>query len=176
MKGVILTCLQELVTTKHGKDRWDQALAAASFPKKSVLLAVSDVDDAAALAIVESVCSNLGLTLAQLADEFGDFWCNVYSRRLYQAFYERNRSAKAFLLDMDRVHVAMTRGMPHANPPRFEYEWRGDDTLVVHYRSSRGLIDFVAGLAKGVGSYYGEALEVTKLGPEQVEVRFPAQG
>lgn len=176
MKGVILTCLQELVTTKHGRDRWDTALADAGFPKKSVLLAVSDVEDVTALAIVESVCRHLGLTLAELADEFGDFWCNVYSRRLYQAFYERNRSAKEFLLDMDRVHQAMTRGMHHANPPRFEYEWRTQDTLVVHYRSSRGLIDFVAGLAKGVGSYYREPLEVTKLGPDEVEVRFAAQG
>jgi hypothetical protein len=175
MKGVILTCLQELVTTKYGKDKWDTALAEAGYPKKSVLLAVSEVDDATALSIVESVCRNVGITLPEAADAFGEFWSSVYSRRLYQAFYERNRSAKAFLLDMDRVHVAMTRGMPNATPPRFEYEWRGEDTLVMHYRSGRGLVDFVVGLAKGVGSYYGESLEVTKLSADQVQVRFPPQ-
>jgi hypothetical protein len=172
MKGVIITCLQEMVCSRFGTDKWDKSLAEAGFPASSVLQAVADVQDASALRLLAAVCRTLGLELPQLADAFGDYWVNVYSPKLYKAFYERNPTARDFLLDMDRVHVAMTKSVPNASPPRFEYEWTDARTLVMTYRSERGLVDLVVGLAKGVGTYYGEPLEVTKLGPDRVRVVF----
>jgi hypothetical protein len=68
--------------------------------------------------------------------------------------------------------VAMTKSVPNASPPRFEYQWTDARTLVMIYRSERGLVDLVVGLAKGVGTYYGEPLEVTKLGPDRVQIVF----
>ncbi len=41
------------------------------------------------------------------------------------------------------------------------------------YKSKRGLIDFLVGLIKGVGKYFKENLEVTKLGNNKVKIVFP---
>ncbi|MDA8104320.1 MAG: heme NO-binding domain-containing protein [Nitrospiraceae bacterium] len=172
MKGVILKCLADLVTEKFGKDKWVEALANAGIDGNSVFLATEDVADEKALKIVGSVCAVLNITLIQAADAFGDYWVNVFAPKIYQSYFRGANSARDFLLKMDDVHKATTDTIPNAHPPRFEYEWTGDKTLVMRYISKRGLIDFLVGLIKGVGKHYKENLTVRKLGPDKVQVVF----
>jgi hypothetical protein len=124
------------------------------------------------LKIVEAVCKTLNISLAQAADAFGDYWVNVYSQKMYSSYYNKNKTAKGFLSNMDDIYVKMTQTIENARPPRFEYEWKDDKTLIMHYQSHRGLIDFVVGLVKGVGKFYKENLEVKKLGPSKIQVVF----
>ena len=172
MKGSIVQCIGELVVSNFGKEKWEQSLEAAGLNKATMILPISDVDDAVVAKVVQALCNNLGLSLHQVADAFGDYWVNVYSQKLYGHFYKTNKTARDLLLDVDAIHLKMTQTMKNAKPPRFEYEWMDDKTLIIHYRSHRGLIDFVAGLAKGVGKYYHEQLSVKVLDPERVEVKF----
>ncbi len=173
MKGTIVKCLEELVSTKFGRDKWKKSLEDAGLKDSTMILSISDVDDLQVMKVVEAVCKNLNISLEQAADAFGDYWINVYSQKMYRQYYEINKTAKDFLLDMDNVHVAMTETMKDARPPRFNYEWKDDKTLIMHYRSHRGLVDFAVGLSKGVGKFYNENLIVTKLGPDKVQVVFP---
>lgn len=92
---------------------------------------------------------------------------------MYRPYFIGVKTAKEFLLKMDSVHAKTTRNMPNAHPPRFEYEWEGEKTLIMKYKSQRGLIDFMVGLIKGVGKHYNEELKVTKLGGDKVRVIFP---
>ena len=173
MKGTIAKCLAEMITERFGQDRWENILQTAGLSPDSRFLATQNVDDGVILKVVDSACSVLNLSLAQVADAFGDYWGTVYAPRIYGAFYETAQSAREFLLKMDDVHVTMTRAISDAHPPRFEYEWQDDKTLIMKYQSLRGLIDFVAGLAKGVGKYYKEDLHVTRLGSDRVKIVFP---
>ena len=173
MKGTVVKALEELVVSQFGKDKWQQSLEGAGLNKNTVFMTMVDVDDAAVMKVVESLCNVVGITLAQAADAFGDYWVNVYSQKLYKPYYANSRSAKEFLLKLNDVHVAMTKALKGARPPRFDYEWRGEKTLIMHYGSDRGLIDFVVGMAKGVGKYYNEDLAVTKLGSDRVQIVFP---
>jgi hypothetical protein len=175
MKGTIAKCLEELVVTQFGRDKWEQSLKDVGLSPSTVFWPMSDIDDAQVMGLVEAVCKNLSITLVQAADAFGAYWVNVYSQRMYPLYYERNATARDFLLDMDNVHMQATRTMEKARPPRFDYEWKDDRSLIMHYKSERGLIDFVVGLARGVGKYYGENIEVSKLGPDKVQIVF-AQG
>lgn len=171
MKGVIALCLKDLVCTNYGKDRWERALEAAGLPKSMLILPNTDVEDSTVMAVVDAVCKELGISLLQAADAFGDYWVNNYSQQLYSGFY-KGKTAKEFLLNMDNVHVRMTKQMEKANPPRFRYEQKGDNTLIMHYDSHRGLMDFLIGLVKGVGKYYNQPLLVTKLDNKRVQVIF----
>jgi hypothetical protein len=122
--------------------------------------------------VVQAVCKNLNITLTQAADAFGDYWVNVFSQKIYKSYYVKHKNARNFLLDMDNVHVIMTKTMANAKPPRFTYEWMDKNTLIMNYRSVRGLIDFLVGLIKGVGKYYKEDLQVTKIGANKVRIIF----
>jgi len=172
MKGVIVNCLEKLVTEKFGKDKWKDALEKAGLDKWSRFLVTSDVDDDVALKIVDAVCQVLNLSLVQAADAFGDYWMNIYAPKIYAPYYRGASSAREFLLKMDSVHVIVTKRIPNAHPPRFEYEWKDDKTLIMSYKSSRDLIDFMVGLIKGVGRYFEGDLKVTKLRNNKVKIVF----
>jgi hypothetical protein len=173
MKGVIVLALKEMVVEEFGTDKWKEALAKAGIDREPLVLPVSDVDDQTVLKVINALCQALDISLTQAADAFGDHWVGVYSQKMYSAHYTGAETARDFLLKMDDVHVATTKGMPGARPPRFAYEWKDDKTLVMKYKSHRGLIDFMVGLIKGVGKLYKEDLRVTKLGNDQVQVVFP---
>lgn len=173
MKGTIVKCLEELVVENFGEDTWRKSLEDAGLARTTIFLPMADVDDSKALEVVGALCKNLNISLEEAADAFGDYWVNVYARQLYPHFYTKSKTARDFLLDMDNVHLETTQTIKDAKPPRFDYEWKDDKTLIMHYKSHRGLIDFLVGLVKGVGKYYKENLQVAKLGTNKVEISFP---
>ena len=173
MKGVIPFSLASLVTDRFGKDKWTQVLKAAGLDPGTVFLAVEDVADATVMQLLDATCKTLGLTLAQAADAFGDYWVNTTAQKVYKPYFTGKKTAREFLLRMDEVHVAATNSIPNAHPPRFSYEWKSDKVLVMTYKSPRGLIDLLPGLVKAVGKHFHEELEVTKIGASGIQITFP---
>ena len=173
MKAVIAICLGELIIEKFGKDKWKDALEGAGLDRNTVFLATEDVDDNACLEVVGSVCKVLNITLEQAADAFGEYWVNTYAPKIYKGYYRFfGKTAKDFILAMDKVHVMATKDIQNALPPRFEYEWTDDKTLIMKYKSHRHLIAFLIGLIRGIGKYYDENLEVTKIDETHVKIVF----
>ena len=172
MKGTIVNCLEDLIRTQFGKEKWEQSIQEAELPSTTMFLPMADIDDALVIKLVQAVCKTLHITLEQAADAFGDHWVNVYAQKMYPLFFKTHTNAKDFLLGMDDLHRTMTRTLTNAKPPHFKYEWQNDRTLLMHYKSHRGLVDFVVGLAKGVGRYYKETLRVTKINKTTVKIIF----
>ena len=135
MKGIIADCLGKLIESKFGKDKWINCLEDAGISRYTTFTPSQDIPDADVLKVVQSVCKVLNLTLQQAADAFGDFWVNDYAPKIYQPYYNRSKSAKEFLLNMDNVHKITTESIPNAHPPRFIYDWENDNTLVMIYKS-----------------------------------------
>jgi hypothetical protein len=173
MKGVIAACLAELVKEKFGKDKWDAALEDAGLAPTTIFMPSSNIEDEAVLKVVSSACKVLNITMIQAADAFGDYWVTTYAPKVYKAYYRGKPNAREFLTNMDYVHKTVTERVSDAHPPRFDYEWKDDNTLIMSYKSSRGLIDFFVGLVKGVGHHFNEKLVITKLGNTKVKIVFP---
>jgi hypothetical protein len=172
MKGVIASCLADLVKTKFGQDKWRASLEKAGLRGDTIFLAGQNIPDEVVMKVVGSVCDVLQVTLQQAADAFGTHWVNTFAPKIYSAYYGKKSSAKEFLLAMNQVHDSATATIPNAKPPRFDFDWKNDKTVVMTYHSERGLIDFLVGLVKGVGVYFKEDLKVTKLDSTHVEVVF----
>ena len=162
-----------MVQKEFGKEKWESVLKKAGIEREPMITPISDVDDQTCMKVINSVYKVLNISLTQAADVFGDYWVNVYVRRIYYSYYEDCKSAKEFLLKMDSIHTSMTKAMSNAHPPRFEYEWKDDKTLIMKYKSQRNLIDIFVGLVNGVGKFYKEDLKVTKLGNDKAEIVFP---
>jgi Haem-NO-binding len=174
MKATITNCLAELVETKFGKDKWDAILKDSGLQSQASQFRIppSDVPDEQVYKLLASTCKVLKITSEQAADAFGSYWCCTYAPRIYSSIVKRFKNAKEMILGLDGVHVTMTETIPNAKPPRFQYKWEGDHTLLIEYKSSRNIIDIYIGLLKGVGEFYKERLVVTKLSPKQVKVVF----
>lgn len=174
MKGTIHNCLGELVRTKYGNEAWENCLNTAGFSPSSRFSMIEDVDESKSLQLIISSAQSLGISLQQLFDEFGEYWCCTYAPAKYSYFFVMFRNAKDMILQMDKVHVNVGSNFANAKPPRFLYRW-ADNTqkeLYVTYQSERNLIDLYVSLVKGVGKYFNEALTVEKLSEKEVKITF----
>lgn len=173
MKGVIIMSIKEMTEKNYGKDKWLEALYASGQKEEPYLTVSSDIDDIFFQKLVKSISIAVERPLSEILDAFGDFWINTYSQRIYKPYYDQCKTAAEFLLNMDIVHDNVTRRIQDARPPQFTYEWKGEKTLLMTYKSERGMIDYMVGLIKGVGRYYQENLYVEKLSEDQVKITFP---
>ena len=131
-----------------------------------------DVDEKLTMDLLTKMPSVLGITFQQVCDAFGDYWVNAYVPKVYFGYIENYKTAKDFLLGMDTIHQQVTREVPNAHPPRFDYEEKGTDTLLMTYKSERGLVDLFISVVRGVGIYYKQELKITKHGDKLVEIQF----
>jgi hypothetical protein len=172
MKGTIVKCLEDLVKAKAGADKWRQALTKAGRPPTTQFMTTEIVPDGDVVKLIDAVASVLGITLAQAMDAFGEYWSTKYAPDIYGIYFSKAKNAREFLLNLDQVHVAMTK-TAGANPPRFTYTWKSERDLVMTYKSPRGLVALMPGLLRGVAKYYKEHIDVTLVGND-VTIRFDA--
>lgn len=173
MKGVILACMGKMVQEQFGADKWKSILSDAGMPGTTVFLAHQDVADEQVLKVVGSACEVLGIDLQQAADAFGDYWVNKFAPQIYSMHYQGVSNSREFLLKLDEVHKITTRTVPNAHPPRFDYERKDDQTLIMGYHSERNLMPFFLCLLRGVGKHFGEPLSIRELPDSRVEIVFP---
>lgn len=172
MKGSIAICLKEMIISKFGQSKWDEIMLASGQKPGLMLLASMDIDDAVILNVVTNSCKILNLSIVQIADYFGDYWMNSYALTMYKPYYGTNSTAKDFFLKINELHFKVTKNIANARPPKFDFEWKSENILIITYTSPRGLIDFVVGLAKGVGKYFHQKLTVRKISNTKVEIIF----
>jgi hypothetical protein len=159
MKGTIVKCLEELVKTKFGEDKWKAILTKAGMDPKAVFMVTAVVPDADVLKLVGATSEVLGISAQAAMDAFGEHWATVYAPKMYSVYFEKAKSAREFLLNMDKVHVAITK-TAGATPPHFKYEEPSPKELVMHYSSPRGLVALMPGLIHGVAKFYKEKVTV----------------
>ncbi|MBF0252427.1 MAG: heme NO-binding domain-containing protein [Candidatus Omnitrophica bacterium] len=173
MHGVIICALKEVLDKNFGDGFWYRCLEKSGLPQNVEVSATGSMTDVNFLKMAGAVCEISKLSLEEVADVFGDYWVNVYAPRLFATFYKGKNSAKEFLLSMNYVHDDVVRRMEHTEPPVFEFKWIDDKTLEMKYISKRGLIVLLQGLVKGVGKYYKEDLQITKISEEKLQIVFP---
>lgn len=172
MKGVIVKCLAEMVNQKFGKEKWDEILVNSGFKKGTVFYPTEDIDDKSIVNVINNICNSLSITLHQTFDAFGEYWMCNFAPKMYAVFFKNINNAKDFILKLDEIHSSMTRYLSNSQPPRFEFLWKNDKTLIITYKSKRGMIDLAVSLLKGVGKFYKEDLKVNKIGNDKIEVEF----
>ena len=172
MKGAIVNCLKEMIVSKFGQSKWSEIMIASGQRPDMIILATIDMDDELILKVVENSCKILNQTIEQVTDLFGDYWMNTYAISVYKPYYGNTSTAKEFFIKLNEIHTKVTKYIPNAKPPKFEYEWKSENVLILTYISPRGLIDFVVGLAKGIGNYFHQNLSVRKISATRVEVIF----
>jgi hypothetical protein len=174
MKGTITRCLGAWVTAQFGPERWNEILVEGNVGNQtlSISMAIADIDDRLAIELFGVTARVLGISDDAVADGFGEHWCCVYGPALYRSVFRRFKNARELLLGLDHVHIEVTAMMTNARPPRFDYHWESDRVLLVTYKSPRNLLPLYMGLARGVGKYFKEPLDVRRAGPDLVRIEF----
>jgi len=180
MKGIINKGIQEMVEAKFGKEAWEKVKSLAGC--REPFFAISqDYPDELTLNLIKAASQVSGLSEETVQVEYGKFIVPNTLKNYYPIYFKlAGSSPREFLLNMDRIHQQVTRSIPQARPPKFEYEETPDGKLLMHYKSSRGLCAVLKGLTLGVGLYFNQELQVREMasmhkGESQctMEVTFP---
>jgi len=130
------------------------------------------VNESEVMRIMRGIASVLSLSMEQTMEAFGEYWSKVYGPKVYSPYFLGAKNSRELLLNLDHIHEVMTKSINSARPPRFRYEWKEENLLIMHYESFRRLVALMPGLIRGVGKYYHEDLAVSVVG-NAVHVRFP---
>jgi len=173
MKMEIIDCLSEMVKKNFGEEKWREILEKSEFNNyRTKFINGLDIFDEKVMEIFSKTCEVLNINMEQAADAFGDYWINSYAIRYYKGYYSKYKTAKEFILNMDNIHVEVTKIIQNAHPPRFETEKIGNNKIKVKYISKRKMITFYIGLLKGIARYFKEKIDIQQLSEEAVTIEF----
>lgn len=172
MKGAVAVALKEMILKEFNEEMWVKIAKRAGISPDQVLLPISNVDENLFQKVREATLAETGLSDKEIGLKFGEVWVNSFTPRVYGAYYSGHNSAKELLLDLDRIHVSVTKNVPGATPPRLDYEWQDDQTLILRYKSHRHMIDYLIGGIYALGRKYNEQIEAEKLDESTVKVKF----
>lgn len=172
MKGSFLIAFFEALKQKVGQEKFQEILKHAGYKEEPIIFAISDVDDEIFFKILYSTSKVLDIPLHQITEAFSDYWIHEYTQKVYKKVYQLYDSLKDFLLDLNWVHEMTTKNLPHPTPPKFEYQWENDHTLLITYKSKRNLIDMVMSHIKSAAKHYNEKINLQKIQDNVIRVEF----
>jgi hypothetical protein len=106
----------------------------------------------------------LGLSPSEIMQAFGEFWVKYTSEEGYGEMMDMSGdNLPEFLENLDNLHARVGVSFPHLQPPSFECTDMEEDSLKLHYHSSReGLTPMIFGLVKGLGARFETEVEITQ--------------
>jgi predicted hydrocarbon binding protein len=160
MKGVINKGIQELVEAKFGAEAWGKIKEMAKC-EEPFFSTSEDYPDQMTMDLAHAASEVSGLPMETVLVEFGKFWVSKTGFKSYPTFFKlAGKTAREFLLNLNKVHNQVTKNIRNARPPSFEYEELPDGRLLMHYRSDRRLCAVMRGLILGVGIHFDEELQL----------------
>lgn len=160
MKGVIFNILEDFVVEGWGEDAYEEILSLRPLKTKEPFVGPGTYPDSDLFAIATAAAEKVGVPLPDALRAFGRFTFPKLAER-YPMFVQDATSAKSFILSVHSViHVEVRKLYPKAVTPSFTYEDTGEDTLKVNYTSARKLCQFMEGMLAGVGTHFGESIDV----------------
>ncbi len=97
------------------------------------------------------ICHELGYTSSELQEQIGEYWMLFTAKEGYEDLLElAGDNLPDLLQNLNELHFRVKTLMPNLNPPRFEVSEQTENSLKLHYYSSRdGFTSFLVGVLKG---------------------------
>lgn len=157
MHGIIFAQLKKYVEVKHGADAWQRVRDAAGL-KTRVYLTVQKYPDEEVKALVGAASKLTGQPPELILEDFGAFVVPELVR-MYRALIPSEWKALDLIEQTEsRIHKVVRMNDADASPPHLSVRRLSPTSLVVDYRSRRGLCAVAKGIARGVGAHYNEPL------------------
>jgi hypothetical protein len=125
--------------------------------------------DNTTLQLIESATQTLGIAFPDFMQLFGKYWILDTTTKHYNYLMGGiGSSLKEFLLNLPDFHGRVILNFPNLTPPLFHTTDVLDNSLQLHYISTRnGLTEFVKGLLYGLSELYNQSILVEILAQKQ---------
>lgn len=161
MYGLVHRAIHDLAEKSTDPATWQRIQARAGL-EQDVFLSMETYPDEVTVALVVAAAAELGLSVDDLLERFGEHWVSYASHHGYRdLLHARGDSLFAFIGRLDDLHARLSLIFPKLRPPSFKTELVDERTLRLHYVSERaGLAHFVIGLVRGLGQLFQTPVSV----------------
>lgn len=94
MKGKTVRCLEEMVKTRHGREKWTSVLLAAGRPADARFTSTEVVPPGDMLRLLEACAAVLELSLGQAIDQLEEYWRLWYAPLFNGISFQRSALAR----------------------------------------------------------------------------------
>jgi hypothetical protein len=164
MYGLVNKAIADMVTTRFGKETWENIRQKANVESET-FLSMEGYPDDVTHRLVKAASVVLNLSSAQIMEAFGEFWVEYTAQEGYGEMLDMSGDdLPEFLQNLDNMHARIGVSFPNLKPPSFECNETDESSLSLEYRSEReGLAPMVVGLVKGLGSRFDTEVDVTQV-------------
>lgn len=161
MYGLVNRAVEHMVREQFGPATW-QAIQHRAGIEDEGFLALRIYPDDVTYRLVEAASAELDLPADAVLEAFGQFWVNHTATASYgDLMHLQGRTLPEFLHNLDQMHSRLSLTFKQMRPPSFRCTEVTPRSLLLHYESERpGLLPFVVGLVKGLGTFFSTPVTV----------------
>jgi len=156
MKGILPKLMQEFVAEHYGTAAYEYLQETMGHP---TFLPTQSYPDQVLRQIAEIVAAKTHKTERDVFLNLGRYTVKGF-HKLYPQFFKA-KTLKDFYLSMNETHANLTKDVPGLLPPKFSYEERGENRLIMTYHSKRGYTEYYEGILHGAAEYFHEPVTIT---------------
>jgi hypothetical protein len=167
MYGMVNKAVQEMICRQYGEPVWEEIKVRAGVDV-DVFMSNEAYPDELTYKLVGSASQVLGLPAEKVLEAFGEHWILHTAQEGYGGLMQASgKSLPEFLQNLPNFHGRVSMIFPQLQPPRFQCTEVTDESLHLHYFTSRpGLAPFVVGLLQGLGKMFGTPVQVDLIQPK----------
>lgn len=164
MYGLVNKAIQDMVCDRFGEETWKEIKQKAEIAEE-VFISMEGYPDDLTHKLVKAASVVLGLSSEEIMQAFGEFWVQYTAQEGYGEMMDMSGDTlPEFLENLDNLHARVGISFPKLTPPSFECSDMKEDSLSLHYRSTReGLTPMIIGLVKGLGTRFDTEVDVTQI-------------
>jgi hypothetical protein len=157
---MVFNLLEEILTRRFGEAFWDDLLDESAID--GAYTSLGNYPHQQFVTLLAGAAGPLGLSTDDAIRWFGREAMPLLAQR-FPGFFAPHREARSFVLTLNEIiHPEVRKLYPGADIPVFDFDTRSLDSLVLGYRSTRGLCLFAEGLIEGAAAHYGQSVEITQ--------------
>ena len=164
MYGLVNKAIRDMVCENFGQGTWETIRQKAEVEADS-FIGMEPYPDDVTHRLVKAASEVLSMSPPDILKAFGEYWVIYTAKEGYGEMLDMaGDNLPDFLQNLDNLHARVGVSFPQLKPPSFECTDVDDDSMNLHYRSTReGLAPMVVGLVGGLGKRFDVEVDVTQV-------------
>lgn len=158
MKGTVVSIWLNTCRKIYSDSQVNEAMNHAGWETNKLFSPLEEVDDKVIAKFISKLSESRSLSREKLWNEIGRD--NIQSFVKVYPIYFKRRNAYEFLRTLNDIHIAITKKIPGAKPPRVDVVQISKTKATITYSSRRKMFDYFLGMLAGTFEYYNEPLEI----------------
>ncbi|UOB19074.1 heme NO-binding domain-containing protein [Abyssalbus ytuae] len=174
MKGIVFTEFLEMVEDAFGLETVDYIIENSALKSKGIYTSVGTYPFSEMVSLITNLSQKVNIPADDLIYEYGKYFFNVLFTN-HSGIFEAYTSPVELLNSVENhIHVHVRKIYPEAELPTFDVLENKDNSMIMVYKSERGLYKFAQALIEKTFEHYNRSAIVNfeKLNELGTEVKF----